>query len=95
MKFSDFIAGFKQKDKQLHAAAGFVIGFLFSLVSPLLGVVMAIIAGIGKEIYDKVSKKGTPEFLDFVFTVLGGLLGVLNYWLIYWFFAFLLSLFIK
>lgn len=77
----NFLAGFKQKDKKLHLAAGFGIAFLLSFLSPLFGFIAAVTAGAGKEVYDKLSKKGTPELLDFVFTVLGGLIGLALYWL--------------
>lgn len=84
----NFFAGFKQKDKKLHLAAGFGIAFLLSFFSPLFGIIAAITAGAGKKVYDKVSKKGTPELLDFIFTVLGGLIGVGLYCLGLLFFKF-------
>lgn len=57
-------------DKVKHFLGGMVIG-LIALVDFFigLGIVMGIAAG--KEIYDYVSGKGTPEFLDFVATVAG------------------------
>lgn len=67
--------GYIQPDKFLHLLVGFIIAFLIGLINPFIGLGTAILAGIGKEIYDKVSKKGTPEFLDFVFTAIGGVLG--------------------
>ncbi len=57
-------------DKKLH----FLVGLAIALV---LNIWVCILAGAGKEIYDKISKKGTPEFMDFVCTVLGGLVGIL------------------
>lgn len=60
-------------DKILH----FMAGALFSMISgylskmPFLGLLVAILAGLAKEIYD--IKHGTPEWKDFVATGLGGL----------------------
>jgi hypothetical protein len=93
--FSDFIAGFKQKDKRLHAAAGFIIALLLSVISPLIGIIATVVAGIGKEVYDKVIKKGKAELLDFVFTFLGGVLGVIAYQVIYLVCCLLISLLIR
>lgn len=65
-------------DKWLHLTAGFIISFYVGLFSILYGFVAGIIAAAGKEIYDKMSGKGTPEIWDFVFTVIGVLYGILN-----------------
>jgi len=59
-------------DKALHLYSG---GMLAGMLMPFgfewawLGVV---IAGVGKEIYDKVSGKGTPEWKDAFATIVGG-----------------------
>ncbi len=58
------------KDKKLH----FLVGFLIAL---LVNIYAVIVIGALKEIYDKVSKKGTPELLDFIYTVVGGLMAYL------------------
>ena len=48
-----------------------------------MGLVAAALAGLGKEVYDAVTGSGTPELLDFVATVVGGLVGAA--WLaMYW-----------
>lgn len=60
-------------DKWLHLAAGFTIALLVGTFSPLWGFIAGILAAAGKEVYDKVSKKGTPELWDFIFTVIGAL----------------------
>lgn len=64
-------------DKKLHIIVGFVIGLLGSyfLRSALFGFGLACLAGLLKEIYDKVSGKGTPEGLDWLATCLGGMFG--------------------
>ena len=63
-------------DKQMHFACGLVIA---ALLTPFIGaysiVVVAIVALL-KEIYDYLHKDiHTPDFWDWVATVLGGLVG--------------------
>ena len=63
-------------DKQAHALCGLVIA---ALLTPFIGaysiVVVAIVALL-KEIYDYLHKDiHTPDFWDWVATVLGGLVG--------------------
>jgi hypothetical protein len=63
-------------DKQLHFACGLVIA---ALLTPFIGaysiVVVAIVALL-KEIYDYLHKDiHTPDFWDWVATVLGGVVG--------------------
>jgi uncharacterized membrane protein YjjB (DUF3815 family) len=67
---------FKQ-DKLKHLLAGIGISLVFGVqFSPLIGLIVAAIVGALKEIiWDWLLKKGTPELLDFVATVLGGALG--------------------
>ena len=67
---------FKQ-DKLKHLLAGIGISLVFGVqFSPLIGLITAAIVGALKEIiWDWLLKKGTPEFLDFVATVAGGVLG--------------------
>lgn len=46
---------------------------------PLVGwwaIVVTAVAAVGKELYDKYSGKGTPELMDIVYTVSGGLVVV-------------------
>ena len=62
-------------DKWLHLAAGFIIAFFVGLFGVFYGLCAGIAAAAGKELYDKFSKKGTP---DFIFSVVGVLAGVLN-----------------
>ena len=64
-------------DKWLHLAAGFIIAFFVGLFGGY-GLSAGILAAAGKEIYDKFSKKGTPEVWDFVFSVVGVLAGIIN-----------------
>ncbi|HZK23914.1 MAG TPA: hypothetical protein VFC74_00830 [Oscillospiraceae bacterium] len=72
------------KDKQKHLLAGLALSTLAGLLfCPLVGLVTAAAVGALKEIiWDWLLKKGTPEFLDFVATVAGGVIGcVLIGWL--------------
>ena len=64
-------------DKKLHIIVGFVIGFLgaYFLRSAPFGFGLAVLAGLGKEVYDKISGKGTPEAFDSLATVVGGFIG--------------------
>lgn len=69
-------------DKIKHIIAGMIIGLITALLIRLfwirdlmiLGAVMALLAGIAKEIFwDDWLDKGTPEFADAWFTFWGGL----------------------
>ena len=65
------------KDKKLHLLAGLALSILAGLfIYPLIGLATAAVVGALKEIiWDWLLKKGTPELLDFVATVAGGVLG--------------------
>ena len=62
-------------DKIYHLVAGFLIALIFGLINPVFGLALAIIAGVGKEIYDKKIKKSVIDPLDVIATVVGGVLG--------------------
>jgi uncharacterized membrane protein len=67
----------KGKDKLYHLIAGFAIALLIALlINPTLGIVTAILAGVGKEVYDKYYKKSTPDPLDALATIVGGIIGL-------------------
>lgn len=59
-------------DKVLHFIVGAVICLMLMQIIDYWAILPIIIIGALKEIYDKVSKKGTPDFYDFLYTVLGG-----------------------
>ena len=65
------------QDKQKHLLAGLALSILAGLLfCPIVGLATAAVVGALKEIiWDWLLKKGTPEFLDFVATVAGGVLG--------------------
>ena len=64
---------FKQ-DKLKHLLVGIGISLVLGVqFSPLIGLLIAGIVGVLKEIvWDWLLKRGTPEFLDFLATALGG-----------------------
>ena len=67
-----------QEDKKKHFVAGFIIAAVVSLFfGYIAGAAAAIVAGIGKEVYDKVTGKGTPEVLDFLATATGASTAIL------------------
>lgn len=67
------------QDKLMH----YFVGTLIVAVSyPLVGlwaIVVTAVAAVGKELYDKYSGKGTPELMDVVYTMFGGLVVVAAY----------------
>jgi hypothetical protein len=65
------------KDKAMHFCAGLALSILAGLLfCPLTGLIVAAVVGALKEIvWDWLLKKGTPELLDFVATVAGGVIG--------------------
>lgn len=67
------------KDKKLHLLAGLALSILAGLLfCPLIGLATAAVVGALKEvIWDWWWKRGTPEWLDFLATCLGGAIGSL------------------
>ena len=64
-------------DKWLHFGAGLLVAILAGLAfNPVLGLSLAILAGILKEIRDWFVYRG-PDWRDALATWLGGLLGTL------------------
>lgn len=71
-------------DKQYHLAAGFTAAIVFGIPYPWFGLLIAIIGGILKEVYDYFHPDNhTVDFYDFVATALGGFVGFLIMQLIY------------
>jgi peptidoglycan biosynthesis protein MviN/MurJ (putative lipid II flippase) len=63
------------QDKANHFVYGFLIFEFFSLFfTEITCLFIVIFVAALKEMYDKESKKGTPELLDFVFTVIPALI---------------------
>lgn len=64
-------------DKQAHFFFGMAICLSFALfTSPLIGFLVAMGAGIAKEAWD-MSGRGTPDALDMMATIMGGIAGFL------------------
>lgn len=65
------------KDKQLHAIVGAVIGVLAIKFVPMLAFPILIVAALGKEIYDHCyPDKHTADATDFLTTMGGGALAM-------------------
>ena len=63
------------QDKANHFIYGCIICFLSGLVfNPINSILITFLIALSKEIYDKLSKKGTPEILDIIYTIIGGLI---------------------
>jgi len=61
-------------DKQYHFFAGFIIYFLSQLFFTTWFALIPVIAiATLKEVYDYISKKGTPEINDLLFTIYGSI----------------------
>jgi hypothetical protein len=64
------------QDKANHLVYGLIVFIVVgTFTSPVVGLGAALFVGAAKEIYDRVSGKGTPDALDFVATGFGGVLG--------------------
>lgn len=62
------------QDKANHVIYGMIIYYLAQFIlTPVATLALVVAFAIGKEVYDWLSKKGTPEFLDFMSTVMGAL----------------------
>lgn len=61
-------------DKAFHFIAGWAIAATFQSV-PLVATALVGAAAVGKEIWDKRGH-GTPELMDIVATLLGGIAGL-------------------
>lgn len=68
----------KHIDKFYHFCAGMIIYIFFNIfLNNWLSIIPVILIGAGKEAYDYYTKKGNPEWLDFIWTVVGGLVVLL------------------
>ena len=64
-----------QHDKILHFGAGLILCLITgALTTPAIGLLLGVISGIIKEIYDKYNN-GTVDVLDSFATTLGALIG--------------------
>lgn len=55
IKIKDFVNSITVKigDKNMHSICSFIITFAFGLIDILLGLVIGLLAGFGKEFYDQ------------------------------------------
>jgi hypothetical protein len=65
-------------DKSLHLIYGVVIYMLFHFISPVVGLLAVLLVAIGKEVHDYYSLNHQVEFKDFLYTMIGGLLGFIS-----------------
>lgn len=56
--------------------AGLIVGLLGGYLHWGAGLLLAIAAGVGKEVWDRQTGKGIPEWQDAAATTVGGLVGV-------------------
>lgn len=61
-------------DKANHAVYGALAASLGGMHSVAIGAGLCAVLAIGKEVYDRVSRKGTPDIMDAVWTLAGGAL---------------------
>jgi hypothetical protein len=63
------------QDKANHFAYGAVVSAIVSRCTGnrAAGFIAAVLFAFGKEVWDLVTKKGTPDIMDVVWTALGGL----------------------
>jgi hypothetical protein len=66
-------------DKRLHFIAGVLIASVSLAGGWLCSVIALFSIALAKEIYDFFSKKGTPDFFDFLWTLIGGFFPILVY----------------
>ncbi len=68
-----------EKDKLLHFICGTYIYLIASvLLTPILSIGLVIIAGFAKEfIWDRWLGKGAFEWMDIVYTIVGGLMAMI------------------
>lgn len=60
------------QDKANHFVYGAILYLLFSIVlSPVNSLVFTSLIAIGKEMFDRISKRGNAEALDFLWTLMG------------------------
>ena len=64
-------------DKLYHFIAGIEIAFVVLLFSTnLMAISAVVLAGVAKECFDKFYQKETFDFVDLLFTILGGVVTI-------------------
>ena len=59
-------------DKLRHYLVGSLAAAAGGLHSVAVGALLCAALAVGKEVYDRASKRGTPDLLDAVWTLAGG-----------------------
>lgn len=73
-----FLMSLFHEDKLKHIVVSAIIMVALSLVLPKwVAAIITLTIGIGKEVYDKVSKKGWAEWKDLVADLIGIVIGIL------------------
>lgn len=63
-------------DKALHVIVGALAYAVFHFANPVVGLIAATIAAVGKEVYDYANRdRHTPDAWDAVATLAGGAIG--------------------
>lgn len=63
-------------DKVAHFAVGVLIYAPLHFLDPVVGLLGAAVAAIGKEVYDYLNRpRNNPEIMDALATVCGGIVG--------------------
>ncbi len=70
--------------KGLHVFIGAVVGNICGIVNWQFGIIMSVLAGVAKEVYDDTveTESMTSHALDVLYTSVGGVIGVLI--AVYW-----------
>lgn len=77
-KFFNTIKNWVRTDGLLHIVVSALICVMLGWINPIwIAPLVTLLIGIGKEIYDKVSKKGTAEWHDLICDIIGIVIGML------------------
>lgn len=69
-------------DKQMHLIVGYFLGILVSSIFGFeMWIIVTLVIAAGKEMYDLL-EHGHSDYLDFIYTVAGSVLGALTVHLI-------------
>lgn len=80
-KVKNFLLKVFPYDKLLHFWVGMVLYlFLEKLLSGWVSIISIIFLALLVELFDKISKKGTPEYMDVIYTAAGAILTMLLIW---------------
>lgn len=75
---TEFGQTFTQVDKLKHIVVSAIIMVIFNLFLPTyMAAIITFAIGIGKEVYDKTTNKGCPEWKDLLADIIGIIIGIL------------------